>query len=677
VTDSGAPRRLTIDDLWAIPRVGAPAPAPDGSFVVVGVTTYPTVGDEGRERLYLVPTGERGERTPRPLTAPDVSSSQPSVSPDGKRLAFVRKPAASSSGPAPQAQLHVMPLDGGEARRLTDLPLGASDPRWLPDGRSLLVTSALYRGALDVEATRRLRDERAKAGDRPHVTEDRLYRFWDRWLTDGEAHHLFLVDAETGAARDLVPTSELWFDLMDPDGDYDVSPDGTEVTFAANATRPPYARVRSGLFTVPVTGGEPTPFAPDNPADDKRPRYSPDGRWLVYGARRDPSNYADKVRIVRVDRATGEQLTLTETWDFSPSAWEFAGPDLLLMEVEDRGRTSLYRLSLTGGPPELCARGGTLHGLRPAADGFVYFQHHGLTHPPEVARVAIHGVDVGHATLEPLTRFTADSIAGFTLGRFEEMEIPGAGGEPVHLFVVLPPDHVPGVAVPLLQTVHGGPYGMHGDVWHWRWNAQVFAAPGYAVALVNFHGSSGYGQRFADSILGDWGGKAAEDVLLSTDALVARGIADPRRLVLAGGSYGGYMACWLPTQTDRFVCTVVHAPVFDTPTLCGGDLTQGLERELGGEPWALPRTHEPLARWNPAAHVDNYRTPTLVLHGERDYRCPVHHGLQLYGTLQAKGVPARLVHYPDENHWILKRRNAIHWYGEVLGWIARHLAAGA
>jgi len=278
--------------------------------------------------------------------------------------------------------------------------------------------------------------------------------------------------------------------------------------------------------------------------------------------------------------------------------------------------------------------------------------------------------------VEPLTRFTAEALAPFDLGAVEEMEISGAGGDPVHVFVVLPPGRAPGLpspAVPLVQSVHGGPFGMHGDTWHWRWNAQTFAAPGYAVALVNFHGSAGYGQRFSDAVLADWGGKAAEDILLATDALVARGIADPRRLVLAGGSYGGYMACWLPTRTDRFACTVVHAPVFDTLSLCAGDFTQGVERELGGEPWQMPQARELIDRWNPAVHTAGYRTPTLVTHGEKDFRCPVQHGLELYGMLKAKGVPARLAHYPDENHWILKRRNSIHWYGEVLGWIARYV----
>lgn len=654
------PRRLTPADLWSIPRVGAPQPAPSGAFVIVGVTTY--AADEPRERLWHVPTS--GDRAPRALTAPDVSSSQPAISPDEKTLAFVRKPAGGSA-----PQLHVMPLDGGEARKITDLPLGASDPRWMPDGKHVLVTSSLYKGALDVEATRKLHEERTKAGDRPHVTEDRVYRFWDRWLTDGDVPHLFLVDVDTGALRDLTPSSYRWFDLMDPDGEHDISPSGDEIAYAAHVVVGPTELIRYALFTVPVAGGEPTMITPHNTADDRRPRYSPDGRYLVYGMKRDILNFADRVRLVRFDRETGEHTTLTEDWDRAATSWEFADADTLIIEAEDRGRPCLFRLSVSaGGTPELVARDGSLHGPRPAKDGFVYVQHHTLSHPPEIARVPLAG---GKA--EPLSRFTADVMAGFELAPVEEMEIPGAGDDPVHVFLVLPPGQ-PARPYPLVQMIHGGPYGMHADGWHFRWNAQTFAAAGYAVALVNFHGSSSYGQRWANAVLGDWGGRAAEDILRVTDALVARGLADESRLALAGGSFGGYMACWIPTQTDRFRCSVVHAPVYDTSMLGSGDISQGIDVEMGGAPWECPATRDAIDRWNPAAHAATYRTPTLVTHGERDFRCTVQHGLELYGILKAKGVSARLVHYPDENHWILKRRNSLHWYGEVLGWLQRHLA---
>lgn len=660
-------RRLSAKDLWAIPRVGAPAPAPDGSFVIAPVTTTQETGDESRERLYLVPTS--GDRTPRPLTSPDVSSSQPAVSPDNKTLAFVRKPAG---GTAPQ--LHLLPLDGGEGRKVTDLPLGVTDPRWMPDGKHVLVTSSLYKGALDVEATRKLHEERTKAGDRPHVTEDRVYRFWDRWLTDGDVPHLFLVDVETGAARDLIPTSARWFDLMDPDGELDIAPDGGEIAYAAHVLVGPTELMRYAIFTVPVAGGDPICITEQNPAEDRRPRYSPDGRYIVYGMKRDILNYADHLRLMRFDRETREHVTLTEGWDRSPTTWEFTRDGALIIEVEDRGRPSLFRMSIAGdGPrePELVAREGTLLSPRVAGDGFVYVQHQSLTAPPEIARVPLTGGPV-----ERLTRFTADAMRGVALAHVEEMEITGAGGDPVHMYLVLPPGSE-GKALPLVQVIHGGPCGIHADSWHFRWNAQVFAAKGYAVALVNFHGSSSYGQRFANSVLGDWGGKAAEDLLRATDVLVERGVADPDRLAIAGGSFGGYMACWLPTQTDRFACTVVHAPVFNNGTLCGGDVTQGADLEIGGAPWDTPSARERIDRWSPSAHTAGYKTPTLITHGEKDFRCTVQQGLELYGMLKAKGVRARLVHYPDENHWILKRRNSLHWYGEVLTWLEKHLGSAA
>lgn len=651
-------KRFGAVEMWAIPRVGTPAPAPDGSFFVVGVTTHPGDADESRERLYLV----SHDGSTRPLTSPDVSSSQPVVSPDGKQLAFLRK-----AGGVPQ--LHVMPLDGGEARKITDLPLGAGDPRWLPDGRTIVVQTTLYKGALDVEATRRKGEELRKQGDRPQVTEDRVYRFWDRWLTDGEVTHLFAIDVGTGAARDLIPSSDRWFDLMDPDGEYDVSPDGREIVFSANVTQPPYTLVRWGIFTVPIQGGEARCITPDNPASDNRPRYSPDGRYIVHGAKRDILNYADRIRLVRIDRATGEHVTLTEGWDHSPSSWEFIGPDTLLIEVEERGQTSLYRMSVSaGGAPERVARGGALHGAKGAGD-HVYAQHASITRPPEIARISLPSSEI-----ERVTHFTDDAMSGFEMGPAEEIEFAGAGGETVHMFLVRPPGAPRDRLLPLVQMIHGGPYGMLGDLWHWRWNPQIFASHGYAVALVNFHGSAGYGERFANSVLADWGGKPAEDILLATDLLVARGIVDPKRMATAGGSYGGYMSCWLPTRTDRFACTVVHAPVYNTTTMAAGDVVQGIEIELGGEPWEQPRGREVIDRSNPAAHTGKYKTPTLITHGARDFRCTVQNGLELYGMLRSKGVPARLVHYPDENHWILKRRNAIHWYGEVLGWLQRHLS---
>jgi dipeptidyl aminopeptidase/acylaminoacyl peptidase len=647
--------KMTAETLWQLRRVGLPAVAPQGGFMVVGITRYDLAANEGTERLYRVsaPGAE-----PRPLTTADVSSSQPAISPDGASLAFVRKPQGKE-----KAQLHVMPLDGGEARCLTDLPLGACDPRWFPDGKRLCVVAPLLREALTVEGTRRLVEERAKSPVKAHVTEDRLFRFWDEWLTDGAVPHLFVVDVATGEARDLLPESERFFDFMD-DGQYDIAPDGEELVFAANVSRPPHARTRWAIFTVPSAGGAVRCLTSDNPADDVRPRYSPCGRSIVYGAKRDWENYADRVRLCRIDRKSLTQTVLTEAWDRSPSAWEFADGHTLVIEADERGRSVLYRMS-GDKTPELLCRDGGLHGARPARDGYVYAQHQTYRTPPEVVRISVLG-----GKPERMTRVNDELLAHVELGEMKEKEFPGGGGDLVHMFVLYPPGADGSRPRPLVHMIHGGPFGAHGDLWHFRWNPHVLAAAGYVVAMVNFHGSSGYGDEFARSVLGDWGGKAATDILLGTDVLVAAGDVDPARMALTGGSFGGYMTLWLASQTDRFACAVAHAAVFDVPTLFAGDVTQGLDREIGGEPWRGGRAA--IDRHNPAAHANGFKTPLLILHGEKDYRVPVSHALEAYGILKAKGVEARLVYYPDENHWILKPQNSLHWYGEFLGWLERY-----
>jgi dipeptidyl aminopeptidase/acylaminoacyl peptidase len=296
--------------------------------------------------------------------------------------------------------------------------------------------------------------------------------------------------------------------------------------------------------------------------------------------------------------------------------------------------------------------------------------HDTVSRPPEAACV-----DLAGGALERLTHFNDERLAGLAMGRYEERTIRGAGGDPVHVGIVYPPGFEPSASRswPLVHCIHGGPYGTFGDHWHWRWNVQAFAAPGYVVAMVNFHGSSSFGAAYAKSVLGDWGGRAAEDVLRATDLLSQEPGVDRARMAITGGSFGGYMTAWLATQTQRFRCGIAHAAVYDVAALYASDVTQGMSREVGGEPWKTDGLAQ-MSRWDPARHASGLSTPLLVIHGANDYRVPDTQGLELYGVLRAKGIPARLVHYPDENHWILKPRNSLHWYGEFLGWLARHLA---
>jgi dipeptidyl aminopeptidase/acylaminoacyl peptidase len=659
-------RPLTAQDLWAVPRVGSPSPSPDGTLLAVTVTTYDLEKNQGKGRIWLVPAGggaatDSNSAGPRPLTSPDSSSSDPVFSPDGKRLAFTRKVDGG------KAQLHVMPLGGGEAQKLTDLPLGVFDPVWLPDGSGIVFGTMLVKGHLTPEATRAEIERRDKDPVKAHVTEDRLYRYWDTWLTTGEVPHLFVLDLASGGLRDLMPESIAWFDWMDPSSQYDLSPDGKEVAYAGVVVDEARSLVRTVLFTVPVAGGTPSALTMDHPADDLRPRYSPDGRSIVYGMQHDPFFYADRVRLMRYDRAGRTHAPWLDGWDLSPMHWEFAADGTLVFEAEENGRISGFVLGPRDSAPRRVVQGGSIAGLTPATGGRLYFTLQSISQPAE-----LHAATVTGGAPERLTRFTDDALAKVEFGEVRELQVEGGGGESVQMFVVLPPGFHPGTKYPLVQVVHGGPHAISADSFHFRWNAQAFAAPGYVVAMVNFQGSTSWGQDFAKRIQGAWGDRPFEDVMRATDVLVAAGMVDETRMAAVGGSYGGYMMSWIEGHTDRFKCIVNHAGVYDLLSQYASDVTQGRSQAMGGEPW---EGIEVIDRWNPARFANGFQTPMLVIHGEKDYRVPVSQGLECYGVLKAKGVPARLVYFPDENHWVLKPANSILWYREVLAWIKRWLGA--
>ena len=651
-------RPLTAEDIWAVPRVGSPVPSPDGTMLAVAVTTYDLEKNAGKGRIWLVPA-HGGE--PRPLTSPEFSSGDPAFSPDGRRLAFTRKVDGG------KAQLHVMPLDGGEAQKLTDLPLGVFDATWLPDGSGVVFGTYLLRGHLTPEATKAEIERREKDPVKAHVTEDRVYRFWDTWLTTGEVPHLFVLDLATGAMRDVMAESTAWFDWMDPSGQYDLSPDGREIALAGVTLDVARSLLRSGIFTVPVAGGPIASLTPDHPSDDLRPRYTPDGKAIVYGMQHDPFFYADRVRLMRFERSGRTHEALLDSWDLSPTHWELAADGTLLIEAEENGRVSAFALGKGDTAPRRVVEGGSVAGLAPVAGNRLTFTLQNLSLPPEV-----HVAPVAGGAPERLTRFTDPALAGVSFGEVREMQFEGAYGETVQMFVVLPPGYQPGRSYPLVQVVHGGPHGISPDAFHFRWNGQAFAAPGYVAALVNFQGSTSWGQDFAKRIQGAWGDRPFDDVMKATDVLIASGLVDETRMAAAGGSYGGYMASWIEGHTDRFKCIVNHAGVYDLLSQYASDVTQGRAQSMGGEPW---EGIEVIDRWNPARFASGFTTPMLVIHGEKDYRVPVSQGLECYGVLKAKGVPARLVYFPDENHWVLKPANSMLWYREVLGWIDRWLRA--
>ncbi|QDU98983.1 alpha/beta hydrolase family protein [Lignipirellula cremea] len=653
-------RLLTAIDLWRIPRVGAPCACPVMERLVVPVTTWPGDMRSKLTRLWLVsPEGTAC----RPLTGDHGSAGAPAWSPDGKQLAYTWKPNADEKA---RPQLRLLPLDGGESEALTDLPLGVLDARWLPDGSGLVIAAKLLAGHATVEATRAEADRREQDPVQAHATEERLFRYWDQWLTDGAQPHFFHLDLASRVLRDLTPQANAWLSFMDPTGQFDMAPDGSEFVFAGLVADEEKNEVESRIFRVALSGGEIECLTPDAPAGCSRPRYAPDGKTIVYGRTEDRYFYADRPRLYRIDRSNGSHAPWCDDWDQAPSDWEFAPDGALLFVAEHAARTHLYQLAADEATPRLVAQGGSIGSPCIGAGGTVYCTWQNLQQPPEV-----HRCDLSRQQTERLTRFTDEALAGVRFGVVQEIECEGAEGERIQSFVVLPPGHDAGHPAPLVNVIHGGPHGVWGDAFHFRWSAQLFAAAGYVVALPNFQGSTSWGNDFAQRIQGEWGKRPFEDVMAVTDHLIERGLVDSQRMAAIGGSYGGYLVSWIAGHTDRFRCIVNHAGVYNTLSMFASDVTWGRGRSIGGEPWS---GLEGIDRYNPARFTADMNTPMLVIHGDKDYRVPVTQGLECYGVLQAKGVPCRLLHFPDENHWILKPHNSLRWYQEVQDWIDRWLA---
>jgi dipeptidyl aminopeptidase/acylaminoacyl peptidase len=657
-------RPLTPEDLWAMDRAADPAVSPDGSQVVFTVTRYSVDENKGDSDLWLVPAD--GSAPPRRLTWNPGTDSSAAWSPDGKSLAFISK-----RGDAPP-QIYLLNLAGGEAQPVTKLPVGAQKPRWLADGKRIAFLASTWSDLNgDWTAVQKRLDEQKGDKVQARISDTRLLRFWDEYRTDGRVNHVFTVDLASREVKDLTPGLRRSMAYLSPDDSWDIAPDGSEVAYSVNVTEAPYQTLNFDVF-VQAAGqtAEARNITADNPATDGGPRYSPDGRWIVYGRTRRPDVDPDFVRLARYDRQSREIRFLATDWDAQPDGWIFT-PDgkTLLFSAQEKGRSHLYALPVDGQPaaPRLLARGGTIGGVD-AGGSRIVFLRQSLQSPADLFAVTLDGLEGS----EPrrLTSLNAERLAGVELGTVGEATFEGAGGDQVHMFLVYPPGFDPKKKWPLLHVLHGGPYGASMDDFHYRWNAALFASRGYVVAMVNFHGSTGYGQAFEESILGDHGGKPFEDVMKATDWLVAQGYIDPAKMAAAGSSYGGYLVNWILGHTDRFAALVTHAGVFDLMAQFASDDTYGRPNNYGSAPWTDP---EKLASSSPSYFAKNFKTPTLILHGERDYRVPVTQGINLFGVLQGKGVPARIVIFPDENHWVLKPQAALLWWKEVFGWLNRYL----
>jgi len=661
---SAAKRTITFDDLIRLDRVSEPQISPDGKWVAYRVSTPDREANRSVSNIWLVSTAGG---PPRQLTR-GGRDSRPQWSPDSTMLAFL---SARDGTP----QVYVISTSSGEATQLTRISTGADNVLWSPDGKMLAFTSEVYPDCRDAACNSQRDAAREKSKVKARTYERLLYRHWNQW-SEGKRSHLFVISKEGGTPRDLTPGADYDvppFSLGGPDA-IAFSPDGKELCFAAITDKDEARSTNADVFVAPVDGSSEPKRITTNPAYDGAPAYSPDGRFIAYRAQMKAGYESDRWRLMLYERASGRHINLTESFDRSPEGYAWSSDSKkVYFSFEDRTEAPISAISAApGSEPKPLVKDGFNGDLSVSADGrTLVFTRSSLTMPAEIFAVNADGGGV-----RQLTRQNAEKLAAVELNKPEPFWFEGAGGTKVHGLLLRPPGFDASKKYPLLLLCHGGPQTMWSNAWGYRWNAQMFASPGYVVVMINRRGSTGYGQKFTDEINNDYGGKAFEDLMKGLDYVLAKyPSVDSNRLAAAGASYGGFMIDWMASQSKgRFKALVSHAGVYNQVSFYGA--TEELwfpEWDLRGTPWTNTDSYK---KWSPstyAAEFGKYKTPTLVIHGELDFRVPYTEGLQMFTALQRQGVPSKLLIFPDEGHWILKPQNSELWYKTVLDWLATYL----
>jgi dipeptidyl aminopeptidase/acylaminoacyl peptidase len=652
---------ITFDDLIAMHRVAEAELSPDGKWVAYTVATPDMEANRNATNLWMAPIAG-GDAIQLTRTGKDSS---PKWSPDGKTIAFL----SARSG---DSQVYVLSMEGGEAHPLTKVSTGADIVKWSPDGKTLAFTSSVYPDCKDDQCNKKRNDEKEKNKVKAHVAENLLYRHWTHW-NEGLRAHLFVTASDgSGEAKDLTPGAnyDVPPDQRGEESDISFSPDSKEICFTAVTDKVEATSTNGDLFIVLMSGGEPKRIT-TQPGFDGNPVYSPDGKHIAYHAQLTAGYEADRWRVMLYDRATGRSENLSEGFDRSATnlAWSPDSKTIYFL-AENQTLQPVYEMETKSGATPKKLVDGFNAAMQLSADGkTLLLTRTSLTIPSEVFVAASDGTE-----LRPITHANDALVAKLEMNAPETFWFEGAEGTKVQAMLIRPPQFDASKKYPMLVLLHGGPQTMWSNAWGYRWNAQVFSGAGYVTLMINRRGSTGYGQKFTDEITNDWGGKAYVDVMKGIDATVAKfSFVDGKRMAAAGGSYGGYMVDWIGTHTDRFKVLVSHAGVYDKVSMYASEELWFEEHDFQGTPWSNPESYR---KWAPATYagaLGKYKTPTLVIAGEKDFRVPYTQSLEFFSALQRQGVPSKLVVFPDEGHWVLKPLNSQFWYKTFFDWLATYL----
>jgi dipeptidyl aminopeptidase/acylaminoacyl peptidase len=667
---NAAARPFTATDLAREERISDPRISADGRFVAYNVRSTDWEGNRGVNALWVLERAALGA-PPRLIRDQEKSATAPRWSADGQWLYFL----SSRSG---STQVWRTPASGAETRQVTGLPLDVAFYRLAPNGRSMVVAVSVHPDCDTLACSKAKDDAKAKEKTTGVLYDSTTTRFWDTYL-DGRFIELFAVNfgGDAPPTDGVALTRGYKADIVTkPEGDessFVISRDGASVFFAAAPSGSSQGMGDAhSLYAVPLNASTaPRRLDPAAQSYDDALALAPDGARLAYLSRKGSIFTATRARIMIRDLATGTTRELAPTFDRSPSALAWSADSSTVYAVaEDLGQNRVFALNASSGAFKPLTADGHV-GSVDAAKGVVIYSRDALDSPAQIFELRSGG-----GGSRALTHVDEEALAQTPLSAFEQFEFTGWNGEPVHGYVVKPTAYQAGRKYPVAFLIHGGPHGSFGNAWSYRWNPQVWAGMGYAAVMIDFHGSSGYGEAFAKSIVGHWGDRPLEDLQKGWAYALGRySFLDGSHACALGGSYGGYMVAWIAGNwTKPWKCLVNHDGVFDIRLMSYSTDIPGFQQAQNDTPtWEKP---EDVERFNPIDHVAEWRVPMLVVHSGRDDRVPLDQGMGAYGAAQLRHVPSELLYFPDENHWVLKPQNSVEWYATVQAWMKRWLEAG-